>query len=63
MKRVDQIPFNIDETKCYEIAGKNMSDILNKLRDGRGNETLDLNGQAINLSDTVIFEVVFLVQI
>ena len=23
MKRVDQIPFNIDGTKCYEIVGKN----------------------------------------
>ena len=35
MKRVDQIPFNIDGTKCYEIVGKNRSDVLNKLRDGR----------------------------
>ena len=35
MKRADQIPFNIDGTKCYEIVGKNRSDVLNKSRDGR----------------------------
>ena len=35
MKRANQIPFNIDGTKCYEIAGKNRSDVLNKSRDGR----------------------------
>ena len=34
-KRVDQIPFNIDGTKCYEIVGKNRSDVFNKSRDGR----------------------------
>ena len=35
MKRNGQIPFNIDRTKCYEIVGKNRSDVLNKSRDGR----------------------------
>ena len=35
MKRVDQIPFNIDGTKCYEIVRKNRWYVLNKSRDGR----------------------------
>ena len=34
MKRVDQIPFSIDETKYFEIVGKNRSDVLHKLGDG-----------------------------
>ena len=35
MKRVDQIPSNMDGTKRYEIVGKNRSDVLNKSRNGR----------------------------
>ena len=34
MKRVEQIPFNIGGTKCYEIVGKDRSDELTKSRDG-----------------------------
>ena len=34
MKRVDQILFNLDGTKRYEIIGKNKSDVLNKSTDG-----------------------------
>ena len=35
MTNVDQIPFSIDETKCFEIVGKSRSDVLHKSRDGR----------------------------
>ena len=30
MKQANQIPFNIDGTKCYVIVGKNRSDVLNQ---------------------------------
>ena len=33
-KRVDQIPFSIEETNCFEIVGKNRSDVCHKSRDG-----------------------------
>ena len=65
MKRVDQISFNIDGTKYHEIVEKNRLNVLNKSRViVRGNGTPDdLIGLAINLSDMVIVEVVFPVQI
>ena len=67
MKQANQIPFNIDGTKCYVIVGKIYRTYLIKRWSSvefvRGNGTVDLNGLAINLSDIVIVEVVIPVQI
>ena len=60
-KRADQIPFNIDGTKCSEIQGKDRSYVLNKSRDGC--PSLDLIGLALNLSNMMLLKVIFPVQI
>lgn len=35
MKRVDQIPFNINGTECYKMIRRNRSNVLIKSRDDR----------------------------